>query len=398
MEVKDYLDGIKDYVIEKRRYLHQHPELSNQEFETTKLVKEELDKMGIENEIVSEKNLGVIGVIHGRNPGKAIALRADMDALPVCEQTDLDFASKNEGVMHACGHDAHTAMLLGASKILNELKDTFDGSVYLIFQPAEEVIALEDDGAKYMMRNGDWYEKIDHIYGAHVFTNIPNGKVSVQAGGIMAGDASFEVTVKGKSSHAANPEDSIDPVVVGSAIVMNLQTIVSRRYGANDSVVCSVSTFHAGDAFNIIPKTSKLTGTIRYFKPEFKETLQKDFKEIVENTAKAYGAEVDIFYEDFGFPTVNSKEHSDIAKIAAEKIYGKENIIEVPKNMGGEDFSFYIQDKPGVFALVGTGHEDDEKNHPNHSEKFNIADDKLHLGSGLYAQHAIEYLMSDLDK
>lgn len=398
MEVKDYLDGIKDYVIEKRRYLHQHPELSNQEFETTKLVKEELDKMGIENEIVSEKNLGVIGVIHGRNPGKAIALRADMDALPVCEQADLDFASKNEGVMHACGHDAHTAMLLGASKILNELKDTFDGSVYLIFQPAEEVIALEDDGAKYMMRNGDWYEKIDHIYGAHVFTNIPNGKVSVQAGGIMAGDASFEVTVKGKSSHAANPEDSIDPVVVGSAIVMNLQTIVSRRYGANDSVVCSVSTFHAGDAFNIIPKTSKLTGTIRYFKPEFKETLQKDFKEIVENTAKAYGAEVDIFYEDFGFPTVNSKEHSDIAKIAAEKIYGKENIIEVPKNMGGEDFSFYIQDKPGVFALVGTGHEDDEKNHPNHSEKFNIADDKLHLGSGLYAQHAIEYLMSDLDK
>lgn len=398
MEVKDYLDGIKDYVIEKRRYLHQHPELSNQEFETTKLVKEELDKMGIENEIVSEKNLGVIGVIHGRNPGKAIALRADMDALPVCEQTDLDFASKNEGVMHACGHDAHTAMLLGASKILNELKDTFDGSVYLIFQPAEEVIALEDDGAKYMMRNGDWYEKIDHIYGAHVFTNIPNGKVSVQAGGIMAGDASFEVTVKGKSSHAANPEDSIDPVVVGSAIVMNLQTIVSRRYGANDSVVCSVSTFHAGDAFNIIPKTSKLTGTIRYFKPEFKETLQKDFKEIVENTAKAYGAEVDIFYEDFGFPTVNSKEHSDIAKIAAEKIYGKENIIEVPKNMGGEDFSFYIQDKPGVFALIGTGHEDDEKNHPNHSEKFNIADDKLHLGSGLYAQHAIEYLMSDLDK
>lgn len=397
MEVKDYLDGIKDYVIEKRRYLHQHPELSNQEFETTKLVKEELDKMGIENEIVSEKNLGVIGVIHGRNPGKAIALRADMDALPVCEQTDLDFASKNEGVMHACGHDAHTAMLLGASKILNELKDTFDGSVYLIFQPAEEVIALEDDGAKYMMRNGDWYEKIDHIYGAHVFTNIPNGKVSVQAGGIMAGDASFEVTVKGKSSHAANPEDSIDPVVVGAAIVMNLQTIVSRRYGANDSVVCSVSTFHAGDAFNIIPKTSKLTGTIRYFKPEFKETLQKDFKEIVENTAKAYGAEVDIFYEDFGFPTVNSKEHSDIAKIAAEKIYGKENIIEVPKNMGGEDFSFYIQDKPGVFALVGTGHEDDEKNHPNHSEKFNIADDKLHLGSGLYAQHAIEYLMSDLD-
>ena len=398
MEVKDYLDGIKDYVIEKRQYLHQHPELSNQEFETTKLVKEELDKMGIENEIVSEKNLGVIGVIHGRNPGKAIALRADMDALPVCEQTDLDFASKNEGVMHACGHDAHTAMLLGASKILNELKDTFDGSIYLIFQPAEEVIALEDDGAKYMMRNGDWYEKIDHIYGAHVFTNIPNGKVSVQAGGIMAGDASFEVTVKGKSSHAANPEDSIDPVVVGSAIVMNLQTIVSRRYGANDSVVCSVSTFHAGDAFNIIPKTSKLTGTIRYFKPEFKETLQKDFKEIVENTAKAYGAEVDIFYEDFGFPTVNSKEHSDIAKIAAEKIYGKENIIEVPKNMGGEDFSFYIQDKPGVFALVGTGHEDDEKNHPNHSEKFNIADDKLHLGSGLYAQHAIEYLMSDLDK
>lgn len=319
MEVKDYLDGIKDYVIEKRRYLHQHPELSNQEFETTKLVKEELDKMGIENEIVSEKNLGVIGVIHGRNPGKAIALRADMDALPVCEQTDLDFASKNEGVMHACGYDAHTAMLLGASKILNELKDTFDGSVYLTFQPAEEVIALEDDGAKYMMRNGDWYEKIDHIYGAHVFTNIPNGKVSVQAGGIMAGDASFEVNVKGKSSHAANPEDSIDPVVVGSAIVMNLQTIVSRRYGANDSVVCSVSTFHAGDAFNIIPKTSKLTGTIRYFKPEFKETLQKDFKEIVENTAKAYGAEVDIFYEDFGFPTVNSKEHSDIAKIAAEK-------------------------------------------------------------------------------
>mgnify|MGYP001661283193 CR=1 FL=1 len=398
LQVNDYLDDIKAYVIEKRRYIHQHPELSNQEFATSKLVKEELDKMGIKNEIVSEKNTGVIGVINGKNPGKTIALRADMDALPVYEKTNLEFASENEGVMHACGHDAHTAMLLGAGKILNEIKDNFDGTIYLIFQPAEEVLALEDDGAKYMMRNGDWYEKIDHIFGAHVFTSIPNGKVSVQAGGIMAGDASFDITINGKSSHAANPEESTDPVVIGSAIVMNLQTIVSRRYGANESVVCSVSTFNAGDSFNIIPQHAKLTGTIRYFKAEFKEKLQKDFREIVENTARAYGTDVEIFYEDFGFPTINSKDHSNLAKIAAEKIYGKENIIEVAKNMGGEDFSFYIQEKPGVFALIGTGHEDEEQNYPNHSEKFNICDDKLNFGSALYAQYAIEYLKSDLDK
>lgn len=187
MQVNDYLDDIKAYVIEKRRYIHQHPELSNQEFATSKLVKEELDKMGIENEIVSEKNTGVIGIIHGKNPGKTIALRADMDALPVYEKTNLEFASTNDGVMHACGHDAHTAMLLGAAKILNEIKDDFDGTIYLIFQPAEEVLALEDDGAQYMMRNGDWYEKIDHIFGAHVFTSIPKAKYPYKLVGLWQG-------------------------------------------------------------------------------------------------------------------------------------------------------------------------------------------------------------------
>lgn len=390
MDVKKLVEKYYDYVIEMRRYFHENPELSMEEYETTKRIAEELDKMGIKYEIPEEK-VGVIGVIEGKEPGKVIALRADMDALNVTEKNDVEYKSKVDGKMHACGHDAHTAMLLGAAQILNEVKDQFKGKVYLLFQPGEEV----GKGAKFLMNHGDWYDEVDSFFGTHVWSPLETGKVSLEGGERMAAADKFTITIHGKSGHGSLPHETIDPVVVGSSIVMNLQTLVSRKYSPLDSVTVTVGSFHSGNRFNIIPNDAVLEGTNRYFSQEISDSIEEDMKKIIENIAAAYGATVELDYERLVLPTYNDPAHSEIAEKSAAKIIGEENVSTLEKTTGGEDFSFYLQDgKPGVFAFVGVRNSELGTDYPQHSERYNVDESVLPNGAGIYAQYTIDYLNS----
>lgn len=388
MKITELIANNKDYVVEMRRYFHMHPELSFEEFETTKKIAEELDKMGVEYMINEDINTGVIAWIEGKNPGKTVALRSDIDALNVTEANDVDYKSKVDGKMHACGHDAHIAILLGAAKILVELKDEFDGKVYLVFQPAEE-LGL---GAKAMIEYGTWFEETDNMFGAHVWSNLEAGKISVEAGERMAAADSYKLTVKGKSGHGSSPHETIDAVVVSSAIVMNLQSLVSRTYSPLDSVAVTVGSIHSGTRFNIIPGEAVMEGTNRYFSKEVGSRIKEDMLRVCENTAAAYGATVDLDYTFILGPTTNDEESSEIAEGAVEKLFGSEALELVPKTTGGEDFSFYIQDKPGCFAFLGVKNDEIGANYPHHSEFFDMDDSVLVNGSGLYAQYAIDFL------
>lgn len=391
MNIKNLVEKYGDYVIEMRRHFHQYPELSMEEYETTKRIAEELDKMGIEY-MIPDRNIGVIGVIEGGKPGKVIALRGDIDALNVLEKNDVEYKSKNDGKMHACGHDAHAAMLLGAAKILNEIKDELPGKIYLLFQPGEEVA----EGAKYLMTQGNWYDETDAFFGAHVWSLLDAGKVSLEAGPRMAAGDKFNIKIHGKSGHGSLPNQTIDPVVIGSSIVMNLQTLVSRRYSPLDSVTVTVGSFHSGNRFNIIPSEAELEGTNRYFSNEIGERIEDDMLDIAKNIAKAYGATVDLEYDRLVLPTINDPECSAIAEKSAAKIIGEENVAKLEKTTGGEDFSFYLEDgKPGVFAFVGIRNPEVGADNPHHSECFNMDETALPTGAGVYAQYAIDYLIEN---
>lgn len=388
MDIKKMVKDNNDYIVEMRRHFHANPELSFEEFETTKTIASELDKMGISYEI-PEKGLGVIGVIQGGKPGKTLALRADMDALNVDEQTGVEYASKTPGKMHACGHDAHVAMLLGAAKMLNEIKDEIPGKIYLLFQPAEEI----GQGAKYLMKHGNWYEETDSFFGTHIWTPMDAGKVSLEAGERMAAADQFIVKVHGKSGHGSMPHETIDAIVVASSIVTNLQTLVSRNYSPMDAVAVTVGTFSSGVRWNIIAGEAELTGTVRYFNNEVGARVEDDFRRVVENTAATYGATVDIEYNRIVLPTYNDKVNSEVAIEAAKKVVGEENVVLHEKTTGGEDFSFYLQDgKPGVFGFVGARNEELKTDFPHHNECFNIDESVLANGAGVYAQYAIDYL------
>lgn len=393
MDIKKLVQDNNDYIIEMRRHFHQYPELSFEEFETTKRVAEELDKMGIPYEI-PEKGLGVIGVIEGSKPGKTIALRADMDALNVNEETGVEYASKTPNKMHACGHDSHTAMLLGAAKMLMEVKDEIPGKIYLLFQPAEEI----GQGAKYLMKHGNWYNETDTFFGAHIWSPMDAGKVSLEPGERMAAADQFIVKVHGKSGHGSMPHETIDTVVVASAIVMNLQSLVSRTYSPMDAVAVTVGTINSGVRWNIIAGEADMTGTIRYFNNEVGAKVEEDFRRVVENTAATYGATVEIEYNRIVLPTFNEKTHAELAIESAKKVVGAENVVLEDKTTGGEDFSFYLQDgKPGVFAFVGARNPELKTDFPHHNECFNIDESVMANGAGVYAQYAMDYLTKNAE-
>lgn len=388
MDIKKLIKENEDYIIEMRRYFHKYPELSFKEHETTKKIGIELEKMGISYKISqAEPKTGVIGLIEGGKKAKTVALRADIDALNVCEKNDVEYKSKNEGKMHACGHDSHIAMLLGASKILNEVKDQISGKIYLIFQPAEEVGL----GAKYMINEGDWFEETDSIYGSHIWTGLEAGKISVEAGDRMAAADSFKLTIKGKSGHGSLPNETVDAVVVGSAVVQNLQSLVSRNYSPLDSVTVTIGSFHSGNRFNIISGEAVMEGTNRYFSREIGKTIKEDMERVIKGVCDAYGADYELDYTYILGPTINDEKSSEIAKNALEKIAPNAN-EKMQKTTGGEDFAFYLEKKPGCFGFVGCNNPDKGADYPHHNERFNIDESVLANGAGLYAQYAIDFL------
>jgi len=389
MNVKDITKKYKDYIIEKRRYFHMNPEPSLNEYNTSKVIQEELKKLGIPFEIVAKT--GIIATIKGKNPGKTVLLRADMDALEVCEKNNVSYKSQKEGLMHACGHDGHIAMLLGAAHVLNEIKNDISGEIKLFFQPAEEIAK----GAKAVIEESKITDSIDAAFAIHLWQGIPVGKISLESGARMAAADLFSIKVKGKSGHGSMPHETIDAVVVASAIVMNLQHLVSRNTNPLDTLVVTVGKLTAGTRHNIIAGEALLEGTIRSFSDEVWKKVPEQIERVVKNTAAAYDAEAEIDLVRATPPLVNNQDISNILKISAEKLYGEEVVTKYEKTPGGEDFAYFTQVVPGALAFVGIRNDKKGINSPHHNETFDMDEEALEMGANLYAQFAIDFLNSE---
>jgi amidohydrolase len=336
---------------EWRRDFHTHPELGFQETRTSEIVAAKLAEWGIEVHTGIGKT-GVVGVLKAGNGDRRIGLRADMDALPIVERTGKPYSSTTDGVMHACGHDGHTTMLLGAARYLAETKN-FDGTVHFIFQPAEEGLG----GAYGMIEDGlfDTFP-CDRVYGMHNMPNLPVGEFSIRPGAIMAAGDTFEVTIQGRGAHAAMPHQGVDPVVVGSNVIIALQTLVSRTVSAQDSLVVSVTEFHAGEAFNVIPDSVVLRGTCRTLDMEIHKTIKDNFTRVVDGICAAHGARATIDYKQVFPVTINADDATEDALAAARIVAGDNRVIDdASPLMGSEDFAAMLLSVPGSYIMIGNG-------------------------------------------
>ncbi len=386
MKIRPEITALKDEMIAVRRDIHQHPELGFQETRTAKLVADQLREYGLDVR-TGVGNTGVTGELAGSQPGPRIAFRADMDALPMEETGTLPFKSVNKGVMHACGHDGHVAMLLGAAKSLAEIRDGLKGSIRFIFQPAEEGAG----GARYMIRDGA-LEGVDEIYGAHLWNYQPFGTVGVKAGPVMAAADQFKITVKGIGGHGAAPQGTDDTVVIGAQLVIALQTIVSRNTNPLESTVITVGQFQAGSGFNIIANEAYLYGTARSYTRENRQMIKDRMKTIIDGFRTAYNVDIDFYYEDGYPPTVNTAAATEKARVAAEKIAGK-GVIDPFMTMGGEDFSYYLEQIPGSYFYIGSMPEKSEPGSvPHHCSHFDIDERALQVGASIFYQLAEDLL------
>lgn len=354
MSIDPRILGLKDEVTAWRRDIHAHPETLYDVHRTAGLVAEKLRAFGCDEVVEAIGRTGVVGLIHGRNGpgGRVVGLRADMDALPISEETNLPYASRNSGKMHACGHDGHTAMLLGAAKFLASTRE-FEGSVAVIFQPAEEGgaggKAMVDDGM--MERFG-----IKEVYGMHNMPGLKPGHFQLRPGPMMAATAYFDITVEGRGSHAAKPHEGIDPVLVGSHLVTALQSISSRNTDPLESVVVSVTIFQAGDVANVIPQRATLKGTVRTLDNGVREMTESRFKSIVDGVARMFGAEIKLDYQRRYPATVNHQAQTVTAATLARAVAGANNVNDnASPSMGGEDFSYMLEARPGAMILIGNG-------------------------------------------
>ena len=389
MNIKETAQKYSDYVIETRRKIHQNPELSTQEFETSKLVCEELDKIGVAYERIGKLGTAVLATIQGALPGKTILIRGDMDALPVVEEVDVPFKSQKDGVMHACGHDCHTATLLTAAHILNDLKDELHGTVKLAFQPAEETA----QGAKDMIAAGAM-EGVDGVYGMHVQTPIPVGKACAAPGGRMASAGMFEIWVQGKGGHGAEPANCIDAITCTTAIVNSLQTIVSREFRPIDAAVLTVGRIDAGFRWNVIADKAYISGTTRCFSNEINKAFPEKIERIVKGVAEAYRCTAECKFTDLVPPTVNHPAMSAICEEAIRKIFGEDGVYNADPTTGGEDFAYFINAAPdqlGAMALVGVRNEALGCDYEHHSPKFKVDESALLNAAALYCQVADDF-------
>ncbi|MEM3676128.1 MAG: carboxypeptidase CpsA [Thermoplasmataceae archaeon] len=370
-------------IIRLRRIIHENPELAYNENETSSLVAEKLRGLGFEVR-TGVGRTGVVGVLKGKLPGKVVGLRADMDALPLTENTDEPFRSKKSGVMHACGHDTHVAMLLGAAMILSEMRDKLRGSVKLIFQPAEEEGGT--GGAKLMIEDGALENpKPDYFFGIHISADYPSGMIGIHGGPFMARPDAFRVTIHGRGGHGSQPWKTIDPIFVGSQIVNAVYAMRSRYFDQREPLTVSFCTFHSGTKDNIIPDEATLEGTIRSFNEDFRNSVIERFSGTVKSVAKMYGAEADVEFTEDPYPvTINDRE---VAKELARNISLMANITvkDVEPRMGAEDVSRFLQKVPGCFYYLGTYNEKKGCTAPNHSSKFKVDESVLRYGSIAHA-------------
>ncbi len=389
MDIKEKAENIKDYIIEMRRHFHQNPELSLEEFETTKKIVNELEKMGIEVSTFKDGLTGCVGTIKGAKEGKTLLLRADIDALSVHEKTNLEFASRVDGKMHACGHDCHAAMLLGVTKILSEMKDKFSGNIKLFFQAAEE-IGL---GAKLSIEQGIM-DNVDACYGVHVTPRFESPKINMQYGERMAATDVFKLTVEGTSSHGSSPHLGHDAIVASAAIITALQTIVSRINNPLKPAVVTIGTIKGGQRFNIIANEVIMEGNVRTFDEIFRKEIETHIREIAESVAKAHSCTAKLEYR-YGTGVVLNKDKNlvDIAQNAVKKLYGEDSLVEMEKITGGEDFSLLMEKAPGIFGYIGTRNPKVPGSEKiNHHECFTVDEDALIRGTAVAVQFALDYL------
>ncbi len=380
MPIVNRIAEFHNEIAEWRQNIHAHPELLYEVQRTAAYVAEKLGEFGVDEVTTGIGQTGVVGVIKGRkaDSGKVVGLRADTDALPMEEKTGLDYASTIHGMMHACGHDGHSAMLLGAAKYLAETRN-FDGTVVVIFQPAEEGGA----GAKAMVDDGlmeRW--NIDEVFGMHNMPGLDAGSFAIRSGPLMAATDEFDMFIEGDGGHAARPHQSVDPILIGTQIYQALQSIVARNVDPLESAVLSVSSFNAGDAFNIIPQRARLRGTVRTLKPEIRDLIEKRMDELVSSIARAHGAKVEINYQR-GYPmTVNHPAQTHIAAKIAKSVVGDDNVdVDKPMSMGGEDFAFMLEERPGAMIFIGNG--DSAK---LHNEEYDFNDDIIPVGCSYWVQ------------
>lgn len=377
MSYLDKAKALEEYMVTMRRHFHQHPEKSMEERETTAFIMAQLNEMGIPHRKLNPS--GVVAEIPGGRPGKTVALRADMDALTIQEETGLPFASQAEGLMHACGHDLHMAGLLGAAKLLWQERQSLGGNVRLIFQPGEEV----GKGAKAVIEQGGM-EGVDMVFGMHNMPSLPAGTVAGSKGPVFSAADYFKITIQGKAGHGATPEDAIDATVAASALVMNLQPLVSREISSLESLVITVGQLHSGTRFNIISGEAVLEGTVRSFDPAIHDMVPGAMERVVEGIARAYRVEATLEYDKVAKACVNEEGFTDLCLRSAGKVA---QVAPEGRQMIAEDFSEYMQLCPGAFFLYGSGCE-----YPLHSDHFAGDEQALITACAMYAQVAADAL------
>jgi amidohydrolase len=380
--------ALNEQLIADRRHFHQFPELGFQEHETAAYVAERLISLGIETQ-TGVAQTGVVGIIHGRVTGRCVLLRADMDALPLTEETGAPYVSQRPGVHHACGHDGHTAMLLAVAELLARRRDTFDGDVKLVFQPAEE----GPGGAEPMIAAGVMEEPhVDACFGLHLANDLDVGTLLVRGGPVQASADDFEIIVQGVGGHGAMPHQTVDAVAIGAAIVNELHRLISREISPLDQAVVTVGSFHSGTRHNIIAARATLRGTIRALSSTTREYLHRRIPEIARGVAEASRATADVTI-NVGYPvTVNDPQVAIFANAVATTVVALENVIEGQPIMGSEDMSFFLNAAPGCFIFVGSRNEDRQLHHPHHSPLFDFDEAALPIGVELLTKLALTYL------
>lgn len=382
-------EKLKDKLITIRRDIHAHPEIGMHENRTAKVIADKLKELGIE---VQEHvgGTGVVGLLRGKEPGRTILLRADMDCLRLREENDIKYKSQYPEFMHACGHDAHVSWLIGAASILAEFKDEFSGNVKFLFQPAEEGAG----GAEKTIHSGVLENpKVDVVIGAHVWPGIAAGKIGIKPGPLMAASDNFKIVIHGKGGHGGQPQKCIDPIAVACEIYMALQTVISRKVDPLEPAVISIGKFNAGSAHNIIPDRAELEGTIRTLTYEVREKMPAMIESIIKGISEANGAEYEFDFTPYHAPVVNDYEITTMLGKAASRVIGAKNVIIVDKpTMIGEDFSSFEEKVPGTFFWVGNLNKEKGITEPLHSPEFNVDEDIIYKAAAIFAQFALIYL------
>jgi amidohydrolase len=388
--ISGLVEDVRDEVIGWRRHLHQNPELSFHEEETSRFVYETLETFG-GLELSRPTPTSVRARLVGEKPGRTIALRADMDALPLAEENDFEFVSKNEGVMHACGHDGHTAMLLGAAKILSEMRGEIEGEVHFVFQHAEE---LYPGGAQELVEAGVM-EGVDAIFGIHLWSQLEIGKIGVVYGPMLASPDTFKIAVEGRGGHAAMPHQTADSIAIGAQVVTNLQHVVSRNTDPLDNVVVSVTRFVGGTTHNVIPGSVELEGTVRTLDEEVRKKVPETMERIIKGVTEAHGASYSLEYQRGYRPVVNDEEVTRVVEEAAREIFGEAALEMMRPIMGGEDFSAYQQVAQGTFLFIGAGNEKKGITAPHHHPRFTVDEDALEDGVKMHVNTVFRLLEAE---